>query len=244
MSKTYILLIGASSDMGCEIIREMNDDNVVILAHYHTGREKIEAIASEGSSKVIPICADLRTERGVEMLIEGVEAECSYPGKIVHLSAPKISNARFKDLSWKDFQNHLDIQVRTIAMVLNRFLPRMAKEKKGKVVFMLSSYTLGVPPAALAHYVTAKYALLGLMKALASEYADKNIMINAVSPSMVETNYLSEIPEILVEMTAQKHPLKRNATPSDIAPLIKFLLSPESDYMTGVNIPVAGGLIF
>jgi 3-oxoacyl-[acyl-carrier protein] reductase len=120
----------------------------------------------------------------------------------------------------------------------------MGRAGSGKIVFVLSSYTINVPPKALADYVTAKYSLLGLMKALASEYADKGVSINAVSPSMAETRFLSELPAKLVEMTADNHPQKRNARPDDIVPLIQFLLSKESSFITGANVPIAGGLVF
>ena len=109
---------------------------------------------------------------------------------------------------------------------------------------MLSSYVLGVPPKALTHYTTIKYALLGLVKSLASEYSDKNIQINAVSPSMIDTKFLDNINEKFVELNAYNHPLKRNATVDDIAPIIKMLISKESDYINGINIPVTGGSIF
>jgi 3-oxoacyl-[acyl-carrier protein] reductase len=101
-----------------------------------------------------------------------------------------------------------------------------------------------VPPKALAHYTTTKYALLGLMKALAAEYADKHISINAVSPSMTETSFLSGLPVKLIELSAAAHPLKRNASTQDIAPIIKFLLSSDADYIGGANVPVTGGSVF
>jgi len=127
---------------------------------------------------------------------------------------------------------------------LNRFLPKLSKEKRGKVVLMLSSYVLGVPPKALSHYTTIKYAMLGLVKSLASEYSEKNIQINAISPSMVETKFLDNINEKLVELSSYNHPLKRNAIVEDITPIIKMLISNESDYINGVNIPITGGSVF
>ena len=120
----------------------------------------------------------------------------------------------------------------------------MAKQKKGKVVVMLSSVVLNMPPKALTQYVVVKYALLGLVKSLASEYADKNIQINAISPSMIETKFLENINEKLVELSAYSHPLKRNAKVEDITPTIQMLISKESDYLNGVNIPITGGSIF
>ncbi len=109
---------------------------------------------------------------------------------------------------------------------------------------MLSSYVIGVPPKSLSHYTVSKYAMLGLMKSLASEYADKNIQINSVSPSMIETKFLNNINEKLVEISAYNNPLKRNANIDDVVPVIKMLLSKESDYINGVNIPITGGSNF
>ena len=74
---------------------------------------------------------------------------------------------------------------------------------------MLSSVTINLPPKALVHYTTIKYALLGLVKSLASEYGNKNIQINALSPSMIETKFLENINEKIIEINAHNHPLKR-----------------------------------
>ena len=120
----------------------------------------------------------------------------------------------------------------------------MAKTKKGKVVIILSSYVIGVPPKAMSHYIAVKYALLGLTKALASEYSDKNIQINSVSPSMVNTKFLDNINDKVVELNSYNHPLKRNASVEDVTPIIRMLISNESDYINGINIPISGGSIF
>jgi 3-oxoacyl-[acyl-carrier protein] reductase len=106
---------------------------------------------------------------------------------------------------------------------------------------MLSSYVEKTVPKANSPYIVGKFALLGLMKSLVSEYATSNIQVNAVSPSLMETNFLSNLPELISEMTAQQHPLKRNAMPTDVVPVIRFLLSKESDYINGANISVNGG---
>ena len=120
----------------------------------------------------------------------------------------------------------------------------MAKFKQGKVVIMLSSEVINVPTKASTQYTTIKYALLGLVKSLASEYSDKNIQINALSPSMIETKFLDNMNKKLIELNAYNHPLKRNAHVNEITPIIKMLISEESDYINGVNIPITGGIIF
>lgn len=238
------LVLGASSDIGGEIIRSIDDGASLIFAHYHQNEGKIKKLQSLVKSKLVPICADLTQEVEIAALVTQIQAFCPCPDKIIHLPAPKLAFTRFKDVQWESFQNEIDVELKSIVLVLKEFLPLMAKNKYGKVIFMLSSVCCGVPPKALAPYTTSKYALLGLMKSLAVEYADKKINVNAISPSMAETSFLSGVPEKLVELAAAAHPLNRNAVPQDIAPIVKFLLSHEADYITGVNIPIAGGSVF
>ncbi len=246
MSKgaSAILVVGASSDIGCEVIRGLDDGESIFLAHYNRGDEKIRQLQSEIRSKIVPLQADLSEEAGVMSLISAIREHCTFPDKIVHLAAPRVSYTRFKDIVWTLFQTELDVELRSIVLILNAFLPDMAKNRTGKIVFVLSSYCFGVPPKALSHYTTAKYALLGLMKSLASEYADKFITFNAVSPSMADTAFLEHVPEKIRELTAAAHPLKRIATKRDIAPAIVFLLSDQAGYVNGINIPVTGGGIY
>jgi len=119
----------------------------------------------------------------------------------------------------------------------------MARKKFGRVAVILSSCVFSVSPKFLADYVTAKYALAGLTKALASEYAPKNIYFNMISPSMVQTKFLSNIYDGVIENSARSNPSGRNADANDLSGVIEFLFN-RADFITGSNIPVTGGEIF
>ena len=238
-----IFIIGASSDIGLDLIKSIKEE-ALILAHYNSNKDELLQLSTKLTNKVIPIQADLSSESDITKLLNTIENEYGIPNKIVHLAAPKFENIRFKDIVWENFQNDIDISLKSLILILNRFLPKLAKEKRGKVVCMLSSVTLNIPPKALTQYTTVKYAMLGLVKSLASEYAEKNIQINAISPSMVKTKFLNNINEKFVELSAYNHPLKRNALTKDITPIMLMLLSTESDYINGVNIPITGGSVF
>lgn len=239
-----ILITGASSDIGCELVRRLATADTVIYAHGHSGQERLNMLATTCPGRIVPLLADLATVQGVQHLLSTLDTHSDRLHKVVHLSAPRLTLKRFKQLSWDDFQQHLDVQLRAVTLLLQHCLPAMAKARQGRVVFMLSSVTFGAAPVGMAHYATAKYALLGLLKALAHEYAGKGITLNAVSPSAVETQYWQDASAEYLHFAAQQHPLKRNALPQDIVPLIEFLLSPAAAYLTGANIPVAGGAIF
>lgn len=238
-----ILIIGASSDIGLALIKSI-DEECLIIAHYNNNNDELLNLSKEIKNKLVILKANLASEEETINLLDIIELKYGIPNKIIHLAASKFENIRFKDLKWCSLQNDINISLRSIILILNRFLPKLAKDKRGKVVCVLSSVTLNIPPQALVQYTTVKYAMLGLIKALASEYADKNIQINAVSPSMCDTKFLKNINEKLVELHAYNHPLKRNAHIEDIAPIIKMLISNESNYINGINIPITGGSIF
>ena len=243
MSKEIILIIGASSDIGLNLIRGIVDD-AVIIAHYNSSNYELLELSKEIQNELITLQADLSKEVEVNRLIEKIELDYGSPHKIVHLAAPKFENIRFKNIVWEEFQRDLEISLKSIILILMRFLPKMAKSKQGKVVIMLSSVVVNVPPKALTQYTVIKYALLGLVKSLASEYSDKNIQINAISPSMIDTKFLDNINQKFVELSAHHHPLKRNAVVGEVTPIIRMLISKESDYISGINLPVTGGNIF
>jgi 3-oxoacyl-[acyl-carrier protein] reductase len=243
MSKNIILIVGASSDIGLDLIKNLDEDSL-ILAHYNSSDDKLLELSKKIDNKMIMLKADLSSEDDILSMLNDIEENYGIPNKIIHLAATRVENIRFKDVTWNDFEKDISISLKSSVLILNRFLPRLAKEKRGKVVLILSSYVLGVPPKALAHYTTIKYAMLGLVKSLASEYSDKNIQINSISPSMIETKFLDNINEKFVELSAYNHPLKRNAKVDDVTPIIQMLISKESDYINGINIPITGGSIF
>ena len=107
---------------------------------------------------------------------------------------------------------------------------------------MLTSDTVDMPPKYQSSYVTVKYALLGLMKSLAVEYAEKGITFNGISPDMIETKFLSELPELIVENNRNNSPLGRNIRIDEIVPIFEYLLSDAGASMTGQNIAVTGGM--
>jgi 3-oxoacyl-[acyl-carrier protein] reductase len=149
---------------------------------------------------------------------------------------------KFGKTSWQTFEDQASVAFRSAVLLCQAFLPAMAKQRAGKVVFMLSSNTVLQPaPKYSAAYMSAKYALLGLMKALSAEYADKGVAVNAVSPSMIDTKFLADVPELIVRRNAEESPLGRNLVTADVAPVFDFLLSDGADCITGQNIAVTAG---
>lgn len=239
--KKVLLVLGASSDLGKGLIPQIAKNYDVILAHYRSNSSFIDEIRCKTDVEIVGYQADFTDIESTQNMISQIQKDGYCPNHIVHFSADVALPTKFVKASWLEFETALNVSLRSCMLVLHAFLPRMIKDRYGKIVFMLTSYVKNQPPKYQSIYITTKYAMLGLMKSLAAEYAEKNIQINAVSPEMIETKFLSGISEHIVEQNAINSPLKRNLIVEDVVPTIAFLLSDGSNCITGENIAITGG---
>lgn len=239
--KKVLLVLGASSDFGMKLISDVANQYEVILAQYFHDSEKLKKLKDNLKEKLFLFQSDFSDEDSVKHMINEIINLGYMPDHIAHFSAPKAFNEKFLKCNWSYFIKEIEISLRSLVEVLHAFLPSMVKNKYGKIVLMLSSYTIDIPPKYQSPYVTTKYALLGLMKSLSVEYIEKGITVNAVSPAMTETKFLSEIPELIVKQNAYLNPCKENLCVEDVIPSFVYLLSDGADAVTGQNIGVTYG---
>ena len=236
-----LLVTGASSDMGMALIEDVHKNYYRIWAHYNSSIKLVEQLREEIGEKLIPVKCDFNSLDDIEHMINLIEISAIIPNNIVHFAAPKTFNCQFHKCKWYDYQKGINTSLRSIVMLLEHFIKNMRQEKYGRIIFLLTSYLIGVPPKFQSPYITIKYALCGLMRNLAAEYADKGITVNGVSPDMVETKFLENVPELIIKQNAEKSPIKRNLTPRDVIPAIRYLLSDEAEAVTGINMGITGG---
>jgi len=233
MRKVY-LITGASSDIGMEFIRTISqkDKDALFYAHYRTLNERLAVLKPELGERTKLIQADLAEPDGIFRVIDAVR---EIPTHILHLPAGRIEYKRFRQMEVGELQKEMQIQVYSLLELYKVFLPEMAKAEYGRSVAVVTSCTVGMPPRFLGAYTTAKYALLGLVKCAAAEYAGKGVFINAISPNMVDTKFLESVDRRIVEVTAQKSRLGRNITVREVVTTIEFLFSDDNP-MAGENL--------
>lgn len=232
------MVIGASADIGSKLIDSIANNYSKIVAHYLHWNDDLEILKRKYGSKLVFLQADLCDAELWDNVLRTLTEQNIYPDHIVHLSSPKIITQKFHKSAWDLFQAGWEISVRSAYAVCQHFLPHMQQNKYGKILFMLSANTLNMPPKFQAAYTTIKYALLGLMKSLSGEYAEKGVFVYGVSPDMVKTKFLSKLPELMVEQYALSRPKKEILSVTDVVSVMAFLLSDCGDHLYGENIAI------
>jgi 3-oxoacyl-[acyl-carrier protein] reductase len=237
-----LLIIGASSDLGYNLLESIYDNYSIIFAHYCNNIDRLKELQNRIGDKLILIkdCFDIDPK--VNNIIATIKNFNVKPNHIVHLASTKADILQFKKRSWIDYEEQIFTSIKPIVEILEEYLPNMVHQRHGRVIFMLSSLIIGIPPKFQSPYITTKYALLGLMKSLAVEYADKGITFNGISPNMIDTKFISNLPDLIVQNYSLKSPLGRNLRVEDIIPTFKYLLSESAGAVIGSNLEISGGM--
>jgi 3-oxoacyl-[acyl-carrier protein] reductase len=244
VSNDTVLIAGASSAIGLALLHRLaSDSRTTLLAHCNSNRAGVDdLIQSGGFEHIHPLVADFSDAAAVRSLLEEVTGKFGTPNKIVYLPASPLRYERFAKFDLDAFNRDMHIQVWSAIILLRRLAPAMAKLPRARIVFVLSSVTRGLPPRFMSMYTIVKHAQLGLMRALASEYSASGLTVNGIGPGMVDTPFVAGIPPLAKEAAAAAAPRGRIATPADVIGAIEFMLSEGADYITGVEVPVSGGV--
>ncbi|MFZ4590386.1 MAG: SDR family oxidoreductase [Ignavibacteria bacterium] len=243
--KKVALVVGGTGGIGSAVCKQLAEDGFDLVVHYNNDINKVNKLKSElkkFKSKVIVQKADVLKEDDIKCLIEkGIRAYGDID-VIVNCAAITIPNIRIQNLEWDDFLKQIEINIKSTFMIIKEVMPYMIKNGYGKVI-NVGSMAVDKPNTEWVHYITAKSALVGLTKSLAIELAPKGIRVNIVTPSLLNTELTSDIPEKVKLLTAAQTPLRRLSNVQDVAYAVSFLASEKSDFITGENIRVNGGQI-
>lgn len=240
MSKVY-LITGASSDVGIAFIRRVIQQGDTVIAQGAGDLSGLAELCQAYPGAIHTYDVDLSDSNATDLFIQDVQNNYPLPTHIIHLPALRVINTKFKNFDEQRFALDLNVQIFSAVKICKAFLPKMAKARYGRVLFMLTSYLLGVPPKNTAAYVMAKSTLQGLAKSLAADYASFGITVNCVMPSMMETKFLADTSDLIVQASAEANPMGRNAHVEDVVPAMAFLVSDEAAFITGVTLPITGG---
>ncbi len=140
-----------------------------------------------------------------------------------------------------DWDIVLSVNLKGAFLLTKAAVRPMMKKKYGKIVNISSVIGLFGNPAQ-ANYASSKAGLIGLTKSVAKEFAAKGIRCNVVAPGYIETEMTTNLPQKAIDQFLLSTPLGYSGKPKDVAAVVAFLCSSESDYITGEVIRVDGGM--
>ena len=245
-SRPVALVTGASRGIGAQIARTLAKNGYAVAVNYFRSADRALQVVREielAGGIAFAVKADVRNADSVSALIAQVQQVLGPPRVLVNAAVGDLINRQLSELSWPDFEGHMAYQVQAVLQLCQAVYPAMKAAGGGAIVNILSQVTIGVPASGMADYVCAKYALMGLSKAMAAEWAEAQIRVNMVSPGLTRTELTEHYQERVFKMEAARTPLKRIATPADVAQAVAYLVAEQASFLTGVNLLVAGGQV-
>lgn len=237
MISRVILVTGGSKGLGREIAERLSVNSSNRIFYTYTDQPAEESQAGN----ITAVRCDQRDEAQITECISVILSETGRLDVLVNNACPRFYPDDILTLQWDRFQDLLDVNVRGAFIFSREASKAMKLQGSGRIINILTSFVLNVPPEKIAHYITAKYALLGLSRAMAAELGKFGIRVNMISPGLMRTNLSGYLPAKYMEAAAAKNPMKRLTTTEDAAKAVEYLISEKAEFLNGVNIPVNGG---
>ncbi|MBB4858858.1 NAD(P)-dependent dehydrogenase (short-subunit alcohol dehydrogenase family) [Novosphingobium chloroacetimidivorans] len=241
-----VVVTGGASGIGLGVVERFaaNGHPVAMLDVQDAAlKTESERLRSQGF-QVLSYKVDVSSREQVEAAYASVREQLG-PIAIVVANAGISEGIAFADVSVSTWQRMIDINLTGVFHTVQAALPDMVAAKWGRII-TISSHAAQSGAADRAHYSAAKAGVIGLTRGLAREYAAQGITVNTIPPSVVATPMaeqgiqLGTFPPL--EVIAQHIPIPRPGTPEDIAAACEYLASDGASYVTGVVLPVNGGM--
>ena len=232
------LVTGATSGIGQSVVATMSREGARLVL---TGRAPV--VAPPGADDLY-LNGDLNDENFVRELAGRVAEHCGHLDAIVLVHGRQFSSP-IVDMELAEAEEVLHSNLLSVFSVMKHCIPLISKAG-GSIVCVGSRLGMvGKPEETM--YSAAKGGLIMLARGAALELADQNIRVNVVAPGLTATENIEAWlnrqpnPEEYRRMRESTIPLKRLATPQEVADAVLFMASPESTYITGAVLPVDGG---
>lgn len=244
LTGTTAMVTGAGSGIGLQIARQFAAcGGFVFLADVDFPKVQDEA-RRLGIGNAAAVCTDICDAEQVRATIDEIINQRGHIDILVN-NAGILAQGPFDQTSKKAWDKLVDVNLSGVFNCVQAAVPAMIKQGRGNLINISSvSAFKGGGTVGNVWYGATKSAVVAITKGLSRELGPKGIRVNAIAPSVVETNMLKEAltSEVKQEILRQ-FPLGRLATKHDIANLAAFLASDLSSFITGQVIAVDGGLL-
>lgn len=239
------IVTGGASGLGLAVVRKLVDNGtaVAIVDISSEQGEKQEGLLKEEGKNVKFFSIDVTNQEEAKRMVEKIVEHFGRVDMLVNC-AGMIRRTAAASLLEKELDLILSTNLQGTVHMCQAVYPHMAKNNKGSIVnfaSMLAHYG----SKNLLSYAASKGGVVQITKCLAVEWADDGIRVNALSPGYIETPLASGATQnpTFRERILSRTPQRRFGTSAEVAAAVNFLLSEEASFITGVDLPVDGGLL-
>jgi len=239
------VVTGASKGIGAAIATQLAAEGAAIVVNYATSKEGADRVVAEitkNGGKAVAVQADMAKEKDIERLFAETKKAFGRLDILIN-NAGVYEFAPLEAVTEKNFHWHFNINVLGL-LLASREAAKLIGPEGGSIVNVSSIVSTLAPPTSSV-YSASKAAVDAVTKSLASELGPRKIRVNAINPGLVNTEGFRSagVPNSDFEKQGiARTPLGRVGQPQDIAPVAVFFASPESGWVTGETLTVAGGL--
>jgi NAD(P)-dependent dehydrogenase (short-subunit alcohol dehydrogenase family) len=239
---TVVVVTGAARGIGAELARHLASEGAAVVA-----ADVVDPDWDAGDLDVAHERADVSDEASWRRLVDAVVQRHGRIDALVNNAAIYQglgAKRHFAEITVEEWDRVLAVNTRGVWLGMRAVHPVMKAQGRGRVVNIASSTVhTGIPY--FAHYTASKGAVIALTRSVAREVGADGITVNAVAPGLVETEATRSLnDEGYLAAAAGRRAIPRAMEPGDLAPVVAFLCSAASGFVTGQTLIVDGGLAF
>lgn len=239
MDKKIALVTGATRGIGAAIASRLAQEGFFVIgtATQADGATRItQALGQQGIGMVL----DVRDSDAIDQTLSQIEQQFGAVAILVNNAGITRDNLLLR-MSQDDWSDILAVHLSAVFQLSKRVLRNMTKARFGRII-NISSVVAQMGNAGQANYAAAKAGIEGFSRSLAREMGSRNITVNCVAPGFIATDMTDKLTPQAKEKLLSQIAVNRLGTPEDIAHAVAFLVSENSSYITGMVLPVNGGL--
>ncbi|MFQ3353953.1 MAG: NAD(P)-dependent dehydrogenase (short-subunit alcohol dehydrogenase family) [Porticoccaceae bacterium] len=236
-----VLITGAGSGLGyaCAVAFANAGAKLAITDISQNSLDKAVVALQDNGAEVLGLLNDASDSADVNILLDMIVTRFGRLDIAVNNAGTATPLQEFHEVSEAEFDRVIAVNLKGVWLCMQAEIRQMLKQGGGRIVNMASATSRNTYPNA-SPYVTSKFAVAGLTRTVAVEYAERDIRINAICPGNVATPLVVSLVEDL-SVLATKHAIKRLGTPEEVANGVMFLASDLSSFSTGSMLEVDGG---
>jgi 3-oxoacyl-[acyl-carrier protein] reductase len=232
------LVTGGSRGIGAAVVRALAGAGAAVAVNYRERAAEADALVEEitgAGGRAVAIAADVSQGPAVAAMVEQVASRLGPIDILVNNAGIAITRG-VDDLTEDDFDRTIAVNLKSAFLVTQAVLPAMRARKWGRIVNISSGAARGAGSIG-PHYNASKAGMEGLTRGYAARLVKEGITVNAVAPSLIETDMMKGQTQLISRI-----PLGRFGTADEVASAVMLLI--QNPYMTGQTIAMSGGMAF